>query len=73
MTPALALEMAAASPLASVLRAADVLYRARLNRCASCNGLREGVLCAWCGCFVQFRALSKANYCPSPSGDKWRE
>ncbi|GHV81753.1 hypothetical protein AGMMS49991_03110 [Spirochaetia bacterium] len=73
MTAAQALEMAAASPLASSLRAGDAVYRARLTRCAVCTGLREGVLCTWCGCFVQFRALPERNYCPSPAGDKWRE
>jgi hypothetical protein len=71
MSAAEALEIAAASPLAFSLRAGDAVYRARLDICASCTGLREEVLCAYCGCLVQFRARLKNNYCPHPSGDKW--
>ncbi|MDR1220066.1 MAG: DUF6171 family protein, partial [Treponema sp.] len=65
-------EISAALPLEPSLRADRVVFEARLERCASCASLREEVLCAWCGCFVQFRARSKAGYCPHPEGDKWR-
>ena len=71
MSPAQAAEMAAAIPIAPSLRAADEVYQARLDRCASCSGLREEVLCAWCGCFVRFRARPKQARCPYPAGDKW--
>jgi hypothetical protein len=72
MTAARAAEIAAAIPVETSLCAAGAVYRARLERCASCTSLREGVLCAWCGCFVQFRARPKAAYCPDPAEDKWK-
>jgi len=64
-------EIVSAIPIAPSLRADDDVYAARLAQCASCGDLREGVLCAWCGCYVQFRARPKAGSCPSPSGDRW--
>jgi hypothetical protein len=73
MTIAQAAEIAAAIPLEPSLRAAPAVYMARLERCASCSGLREAVLCTWCGCFVQFRARPKAGHCPNPAGDKWQD
>jgi hypothetical protein len=73
MTAARAAEIAAAIPVERSLCAAPAVYEARLERCASCTGLREGVLCAWCGCFVRFRARPKAACCPNPGGDKWAE
>jgi hypothetical protein len=73
MTAAQAAELAAASPIEPSLRASRVVYKARLERCLSCAALREGVLCVWCGCFVQFRARSKAGYCPHPAGNKWQD
>jgi hypothetical protein len=71
MSPARAAELAAAIPIAPSLRADDAVYQARLDRCTSCSGLREGVLCAWCGCFVRFRARPKQATCPYPAGDRW--
>ncbi|MDR0449893.1 MAG: DUF6171 family protein [Treponema sp.] len=71
MSPAQAAEIAAAIPIAPSLRASDETYQARLDCCASCSGLREGLLCAWCGCFVRFRARAKQACCPCPSGDRW--
>jgi hypothetical protein len=73
MTAAQAAELAAASPIEPSLRADRAVCRARLERCVSCAALREEVLCAWCGCFVQFRARSKTGYCPHPAGNKWQD
>ena len=72
MTPAQAAEIAAALPIEPSLCADLAVYEARLERCTSCAALREEVLCAWCGCFVQFRARPKAGSCPHPAGNKWR-
>jgi hypothetical protein len=66
-------ELAASIPLSPSLCAAADVYAARLDQCRCCNDLREGVLCAWCGCYVQFRARPKAGYCPNPEGDRWKE
>ncbi|MDR1128660.1 MAG: DUF6171 family protein [Treponema sp.] len=73
MTAAQASEFAAASPIEPSLRVSRAVYEARLERCFSCAALREEVLCARCGCFVQFRARSKASYCPHPAGNKWQD
>jgi len=64
-------ELVALIPIDPSLRTDDDVYAARLEQCASCADLREGVLCAWCGCFVQFRARIKDSYCPSPAGSRW--
>ncbi|GHV51293.1 hypothetical protein AGMMS49579_06310 [Spirochaetia bacterium] len=53
------------------LRAGMVLYKGRLAACSLCGDLREGIICAHCGCFVQFRARTVKGYCPHPDGDKW--
>jgi hypothetical protein len=66
-------ELAAQSPLPFSLRAGEPLLRRRLERCSGCDGLRERVLCAYCGCFVRFRAAVLTGWCPNPSGDKWTE
>jgi hypothetical protein len=66
------MRLAIASPLAVSLRADTNRYAKRLKCCTICESLKEGVLCAYCGCFVQFRALSSKNYCPHPRGDKWK-
>jgi hypothetical protein len=55
------------------LRVAAAQYEARLEVCAACDALREGVLCAHCGCFAQFRARPKSAWCPHPAGDRWEE
>ncbi|MDR1324451.1 MAG: DUF6171 family protein [Treponema sp.] len=73
MTAAQAVNLATAVPLEPSLRADRAVYDARLEQCASCAALREELLCAWCGCFVQFRARPKAGYCPNPTGNKWQE
>jgi hypothetical protein len=53
------------------LRAEDFVREQRLKHCASCAGLREEIICAYCGCFVQFRARIKHSFCPNPAGNKW--
>jgi hypothetical protein len=72
MTAAQAAEIAMTVPIEPSLCADHDVYQARLERCVSCTALREGVLCAWCGCFVQFRARPKAGFCPNPAGNKWQ-
>lgn len=71
LTPERLAALAARSPMPAFLRAGDDLCRQRLARCADCGALREQVLCAYCGCFVQFRAAVLDSYCPNPGGDKW--
>ncbi|MDR1398976.1 MAG: DUF6171 family protein [Treponema sp.] len=73
MSAVRAAEIAAAVPIEPSLCADYAIYRARLERCASCATLREGVLCAWCGCFVHFRARPKAASCPHPAGNRWQD
>jgi hypothetical protein len=70
-TPEQAAELAAQIPIAASLRAEAGVHEGRLAVCASCEALREAVLCAHCGCFVVFRARVQEGYCPHPAGDKW--
>lgn len=51
------------------LRTQEGEYEKRLNACASCDYLRNGV-CQLCGCFVVVRAAVVHNYCPD-SKEKW--
>lgn len=44
----------------------------RLKACSSCDALRGGVLCSWCGCYVLLRARVLNGYCPYPKKDKWK-
>ena len=53
------------------IRASDAEYTARLESCYECEGLAGGLLCKYCGCFVQMRALNKHRHCPSPSVQHW--
>ena len=53
------------------IRVSDGEYKARLELCFECEGLTGGVMCKYCGCFVQMRALNKNRDCPSPIGKKW--
>lgn len=46
------------------LKASDELYHSRLMTCKQCDRLENGI-CAECGCFVELRAATKQNYCPS--------
>ncbi|MDR0598565.1 MAG: DUF6171 family protein, partial [Treponema sp.] len=63
--------LAAGLPAAASL-AAEGVRQARLDVCEKCDALRENVLCAYCGCFVLFRARPARSYCPHPAGDKWK-
>jgi hypothetical protein len=63
----------AETPLAESLAADKELYEKRLDVCGKCESLRESVLCAYCGCFVLFRARPKKSYCPHPNGDLWAD
>ncbi|HKL86624.1 MAG TPA: DUF6171 family protein [Treponemataceae bacterium] len=47
------------------------LRERRLKACRTCESLSFGVLCSWCGCFVQIRSIHSANTCPDPSGSRW--
>ena len=58
-------------PIASELKASEVVMAERLSLCSACDALREGVMCAYCGCFVKFRARARMGYCPHPAGGKW--
>jgi len=53
------------------LRVTDKEYKARLELCFDCEGLTGGVMCKYCGCFVQMRALNKHQHCPSPLNKYW--
>lgn len=46
------------------LRAGNELYSYRLDICRNCDSLVNGI-CAECGCFVELRAATRKNYCPS--------
>lgn len=46
------------------VKAGDELYKNRLAICRSCDCLENGI-CRECGCFVELRAATKKNYCPS--------
>jgi hypothetical protein len=64
-------EIVAGILVAPDLKADDPVIAGRLACCAACGALREDVLCAYCGCFVLFRARPKESRCPHPEGDKW--
>ncbi|GHV14795.1 hypothetical protein FACS189491_11500 [Spirochaetia bacterium] len=63
--------MAAGIHIDPALQAGQGVYEKRIAACSCCDALRNGVFCAHCGCFIQFRARSKKSYCPHPAGDKW--
>lgn len=46
------------------IKAGDELYKKRLAICKECQSLENGI-CRECGCFVELRAATKKNYCPS--------
>ena len=58
-------------PISPGLKADDTVLAERLAVCLVCDAVREGVLCAYCGCFVRFRIRSRKAYCPHPAGEKW--
>jgi len=41
----------------------EIIYRARLSICLSCEKLDRGT-CLSCGCYVELRAARKALSCP---------
>lgn len=46
------------------IKAGKELYNMRLDICKNCECLENGI-CRECGCFVELRAATKKNYCPS--------
>jgi hypothetical protein len=58
-------------PISPELKVSDEVLTERLAACSVCDGLREGVICAFCGCFIRFRTRSRRQYCPHPAGEKW--
>ncbi len=46
------------------IKADDELYQKRLNICKQCEHLYNG-MCGKCGCYVELRALKKAQRCAS--------
>ncbi len=44
-------------------RAAEAVYRKRLETCAGCSS-RIGGVCRLCGCFVELRAARAFQCCP---------
>ena len=58
-------------PISPELKAGNNVIEKRLAVCFSCEALREGVLCAHCGCFIRFRVRARKAYCPHPEGDRW--
>ena len=61
MTPELVAEMAALEFVADFC-GEDELAR-RLAICGACPRLLNGMTCAECGCFVQFRARHATAHC----------
>lgn len=45
------------------VKAADDLYKERLDACKRCDYLEDGT-CQACGCYVELRAAVKKNKCP---------
>ena len=58
-------------PISPELKAATDVIAKRLAFCSACDALRGEVLCAFCGCFVAFRARARKAYCPHPAGERW--
>ena len=58
-------------PISRELKVRPDVFEKRLALCFSCDALREGVLCAYCGCFIRFRARVRLFACPHPAGEKW--
>ena len=53
------------------IRAPEGEYNTRLSICYQCEGLVSGIMCKYCGCFVQMRALNRLRHCPNPSESLW--
>jgi len=71
ITPEYIAQIAAELSLSEKTAVAPAEYKMRLETCAACDALRQGVLCSWCGCYVVLRAKPKDSYCPCPGNDKW--
>ena len=50
-------------------RSDSALYKKRLDICLECDELING-MCGKCGCYVEYRALRKNQYCPHEN-KKW--
>ena len=61
MTPELVQEMAEQEEVADYV--GDEIVEKRLSICKKCPRLIEGMTCADCGCFVQFRVRHKTAAC----------
>ena len=61
MTPELVEEMAASEVVTDFC--GDVELGRRLAICGACSRLLNGMTCAECGCFVQFRARHATAHC----------
>jgi len=46
------------------LKAAEELYKSRLEKCRECDYLLSG-MCRACGCFVEIRAIRRDAECPA--------
>jgi hypothetical protein len=73
MNPGTLAELAEQIPMEPSLRADAEVYKNRIALCGTCEALRESILCAYCGCFIFFRARPAKSYCPHPKGNKWRD
>jgi hypothetical protein len=71
-TPEKVAKLVEGIPIAASLRADPLVYEDRIAICSTCEALKGTVLCAYCGCFVLFRARPTKGSCPHPLGDKWR-
>ncbi|MGB4660845.1 MAG: DUF6171 family protein [Mobilitalea sp.] len=49
--------------LSTEIKTEDSIYQRRLDCCAQCSNLTEGI-CKICGCFVEYRAAMKIKNCP---------
>jgi len=65
-------EIAGSMPPPILEAATEAKIKERLIACGHCEELREGVLCAQCGCFVRIRSRTEKAYCPHPLGNRWR-
>jgi hypothetical protein len=72
LTPEYIARLEAEIPVSREKQAGAAEREERLAACLSCEALREGVMCAHCGCFVRFRARIAEASCPHPAGSRWR-
>ena len=60
-------------PISRELKAEDHIMEKRLAVCYACEAAREGLFCAYCGCFLLSKVRLQKAYCPHPAGGKWEE